>query len=215
MSISKAQVLERLQSELLYSRVIENSLRGYVCEAMIAEALGESAHLVSNGWHPWDIQIGPSNAEFPKRIRIQVKNSAALQTWQTNSTERTDCQFVLSYRNRPQYFERDNPGVPCEERGFLCDLYALCHHPISDIKEADQTAPEQWKVFLVPTNPKLEAISAREFSALQNSGPKGSSLIRKPRSMEAGIRGRRPIHPIPADLLSMDDVLTSLELSNP
>ncbi|MDK3073170.1 hypothetical protein QO034_08625 [Sedimentitalea sp. JM2-8] len=128
-----AQIQRRVQREFLSARIMDNNLRGYWCEAMLAEALGDQCAICSFGWAPWDLQIGKSEDTFPSRIRIQVKNSAARQTWHSESDAPSDCLFNLTYRKRPHYFERDNPGIPCETFGFMCDLFALCHH--SEIDE--------------------------------------------------------------------------------
>jgi hypothetical protein len=59
--------------EFLGAPVMDNNLRGYWCEAMVAEALGKECRITSKGWAPWDLEIGPTNADYPARIRIQVK----------------------------------------------------------------------------------------------------------------------------------------------
>ena len=75
-NLTKSRCLDRLRDDLLASRLIENSLRGYLCEVMVAEAIGPDCRIVSSGWHPWDLELGePGTADF---LRIQVKNSAAL-----------------------------------------------------------------------------------------------------------------------------------------
>lgn len=117
--VSSDQISNRLMDSLLSERIMDNSLRGYWCEAMVAEALGPECKLVSQGWYPWDLQIGPDESEVPDRIRIQVKNSARLQQWNLENGKLSDCQFNLKYSKRPDYFERDYPGVACEDCGFL------------------------------------------------------------------------------------------------
>jgi hypothetical protein len=192
------QIRHRLVCDLLGSRIIENSLRGYWCEAMVAEALGSKCKLVSNGWHPWDIQIGGDQAKFPARVRIQVKNSARLQTWHTSANKPSDSLFNLKFSKRPGYFERDFPDVPCEEYGFMCDVFVLCHHPIETLELADQTDPAQWEFYIVPVVGNNIAVTSAEIEAaaekLKTSG-KGSYCQRRPDTLRKGIRGRPLISP--------------------
>lgn len=175
--------------------IIDNAMRGYFCEYMIAEALGDECQLVGAGWHPWDLQIGPSEEELPNRIRIQVKNSARLQLWTHNN--HSDCSWSLKARRKPSYYDQYYPDTPCEDLGFLCDLFILCLHDITDLQIADQRDPEQWKFYLVPVVGKNRAVTQGEYDWLINNlkDKATSSLVRKPHTLERGIRGRQPIAP--------------------
>ena len=141
-----------------------------------------------------------------------MKNSVALQSWHTESSTPSDCSFSLTYRRRPAYFERDNPASSCEPQGFLCDLYALCHHPVTDPATADHADPAQWQVYLVPSNPCLGAITAAEIAWAERKIPRSRAVIRKPGTLEAGIRGRTPIHPMLLTELSVDAVRAAVTL---
>lgn len=199
-ALTRSRCLDRLRDDLLATRIIENSLRGHLCEIMVAEAMGPECRLVSGGWHAWDLELGePGTPDF---LRIQVKNSAALQSWHSEGSTPSECSFSLTYRARPAFFERDNPGVPCEPHGFLCDLYVLCHHPETDPSIADHADPDQWLVYLVPTDPKRGAITADEIERAEQRAPRPRAVMRKPGTLETGIRGRIPIRPIPLAELS-------------
>ncbi len=191
-------------------------MRGLWCECMIAQAIGANCKIVSSGWWPWDLQLGHNHAEFPDRIRIQVKSSARLQLWNQKTDRRSDCIFNLTYRRVPSYFQRDSEGVACEPVGFMCDLYALCFHGEKDVEIANQTDPSQWVVYLVPTNPELGAITDAEIAyahANLTTNGRSSAVQRRPSTIERGIRGRRPIQPIPVGEVTEQVIRDSLDLS--
>jgi hypothetical protein len=198
-----------LIDDLLGSKIIENSLRGYWCEQMLAETLGPECKVISSGWHPWDLQIGPDQAEFPERIRIQVKNSAARQTWHGLDANTSRVTFDLPYRRIPAYFARQFPETICEAEGFLCDIFALCYHPVWNIEEVDQTDPAQWLTYLLPSRPEFGAITEAEYRQVKEGfdlNGKRSSLQRRPNTMELGIRGRKPIRPISVKDLTIGEL---------
>ncbi|MCR9109950.1 MAG: hypothetical protein NXH94_13695 [Rhodobacteraceae bacterium] len=209
-------IAKRFTEEFVGHRLIDNNLRGYWCEVMVAEALGEKCKLVSGGWHAWDLQIGPDNAACPERIRIQVKNSANLQTWQIGTSKRSDPSFNLTYRKKPSFFDRDSPEMPCEEQGFLCDVFVLCLHSWDDentIASADHRDPDQWKFYICPVVGPNSSVSEQELKRLDkkvSSGSRSASLQRKPKTLEQGIRGRKPIVPVGIKDLTIELVRSSL-----
>lgn len=207
------RIRTRLVTEFLSAPILENALRGYLCEAMLAEQLGPLCRITSHGWAPWDLEIGPRTGTCPDRIRIQVKNSARLQTWHAEGHPASDSLFNLTWRHRPSYWMRDAADVPCEEEGFLCDLFALCHHPVEDRTLADQTDPAQWQVYLLAADPACGHVTTGEIAAcratLARTG-RPSSAQRRPATLAQGIRGRRDARPIPLVSLTLADVAKAL-----
>lgn len=202
-----------MAQEAFGTRLMENSMRGIWCEYMIAEAIGPQCRPVSAGWHAWDLEVGDAGAGFPERIRIQVKNSARLQTWNVRSGKSSDCKFDLKYRKRPAGFEQTNPGMACEETGFLCDLFILCLHDCEDWRTADQTDPFQWKFYLLPVVGGNCAVTRSELDAAQQrvlATGRPATCIRHPRTMEAGIRGRPPVKPVGIEALSVATIRTAM-----
>lgn len=204
---SVSAIRRRVVDEFLAARLLDNNLRGYWCEAMVAEAIGPACKIVSGGWHAWDLQIGPDAGVFPRRLRIQVKNSTRLQSWNVATGKPSETIFQLTWRRRPYYFARDFPGVPCEETGFMCDLFILCHHPVEIGSDADHRDPEQWEFYLLPAVGPKTAITGEELlnvkRGLEVSG-KPSSTHRRPRTLRQGIRGRPPVEPIRIDALTLE-----------
>lgn len=206
------RVLDRMTREFFDRPVMDNALRGYWCEAMVAEALGPAARIVSHSWHPWDIQIGPDRASFPERVRIQVKNSARLQTWHENGSPPSRCVFHLPYRRLPASFTHGAPQVPCEPKGFLCDLFALCLHSEVVPDRADQREPAQWSVYLLPVVGPRQAVTDTELAFAEDAlskGARSSNVVRRPETLSQGIRGRPPVLPISLTALGLGHLQTA------
>jgi len=194
---------------------MDNTMRGIWCEYMVAEALGTECKTVGFGWNAWDLQIGESGADLPDRIRIQVKNNARMQVWNAGTKRLSDATFSLPWRRRPDYFERYTPGVPCEAEGFLCDVFILCHHPETDGTSADQRDPSQWEFYILPVRGPNCAVTESEIASMRAHLAKGkarASTIRRPETLQHGIRGRPKIEPIRIDQLSIRRIRKSLGL---
>lgn len=188
---------------------MENNLRGYWCEAMVAEQLGATCAITSGSWAPWDLQIGKDNDCFPDRIRIQVKNSARLQAWHGTHSNPSVAQFNLTYRALPQYWMRDYPNRPSDAEGFQCDIFLLCFHDSYDTKTADQRDPAQWQVFLLSANHTDGDITEAEYISCKKAFEKSGrpvTLQRRPQTMADGIRGRRPAHMVQLPNLTLEVV---------
>ena len=183
---------------------------------MVAEALGPSCRIVSGGWAPWDLQIGDDADQFPQRIRIQVKNSARLQTWHSGHSESSRSSFNLTFRRRPEYWEKYNPNYYCEPSGFLCDLFALCFHGVTDRQVVDQKDPAQWVVYLVAAYANSGAISSAEHAWCKNNFEqtgRATSIQRRPETLNKGIRNRAPVPAIPVLDLNFQTVLAALSIN--
>lgn len=109
---------------------------------MTLAALGPEWKHVGLGWHPWDLQRG----QGAERIRLQVKQTAALQLW-GKSVNRT-LQFGWK-SNPPYYFERDNPGEAIEPEGWFCEGFVFGIHDGTDRERVDQVDPEQWSFLVI------------------------------------------------------------------
>lgn len=213
MNVTADQISARVRREFLERPIMDNALRGYWCEAMVAEALGPECRIVSDGWNPWDLQVGPDGGSFPERIRLQVKNSAARQTWHGADDAPSASSFTMTWRAPPFYLARDNAAVPCEDEGFLCEMFVLCHHPVSGAN-ADQRDPRQWNVYLVPVIGALSAVTDAEVAwcreKLARTGKPGTTQ-RRVETLEKGIRGRPPIRPRRVEDLSVDLIKSLLQ----
>lgn len=146
---TRDRIIQMVAASIFTPRVLNNSHRGDVVEMMVLAALGPEWRFVGLGWHPWDLQRGTGAS----RIRIQVKQSAALQLW--GATKRPSITFGWS-KKAPSYFARDNPGEEIELEGWFCDVFVIGVHQDDDQDTVDQVDPRQWG-FLVLAKVDLPA----------------------------------------------------------
>ena len=139
------RVVERLFQQLYNQRIIDNVDRGVYVEYMIEAALQDfdPAWECMPGWSMWDLEHSVSKA------RIEVKQSAKLQTWSRGSTGRASSP---SFRIAPTKWYWDNAtGVSVEtEPQRWADLYIFAYHPEDNEGVADHRRPDQWEFYLVP-----------------------------------------------------------------
>lgn len=139
----RAEIVAMIAREIYGGKILNNAHRGDAVEMMVLTALGSEWKHVGLGWHPWDLQRGHGF----NRVRIQVKQTAALQLW--GNTIRRTLQFDWK-ENAPSYFERYNPDEWVESNGWFCDLFVFGLHNETDIAVADQLDPAQWTFMVIP-----------------------------------------------------------------
>ncbi len=138
-------------------RILNNSHRGDVVEMIVLSALGASWKLVGLGWYPWDLQRGSGRS----RVRIQVKQCAALQLWGPTKS----LQLVFGWKKKaPDYFFRDNPGEDIEPQGWFCDVFVFGLHLESDESKADQVDPNQWSFLVIPVTDLIQGLNSMVLS---------------------------------------------------
>ena len=141
---TRQDILQRMMDYIYSQPLINNAHRGDVVEMMVLAALGSDWRHVGLGWHPWDLQRGDGQ----DRIRVQVKQTAALQIW--GPTKQRTLAFGWK-QNPPRYFDRDNPNEHIEKEGWFCDLFIFGLHDETDKDIADQADPRQWSFMVIPT----------------------------------------------------------------
>ena len=109
--------------------LITNVLRGHVVEAIVACALEPDWTWCSQDYASWDF-------EHPGGLRLEVKQSAARQSWAT-SDKPSACSFDIAERKG-----RWEGAVWIDEPGRAAHIYIFAHHPIAE-SEADHRDPEQ------------------------------------------------------------------------
>ncbi|OGI67009.1 hypothetical protein A2823_02845 [Candidatus Nomurabacteria bacterium RIFCSPHIGHO2_01_FULL_41_91] len=156
---------------------MDNRERGSYAEAMVWQALfitDPAWEWVAAGWHPWDFQKGNGI----KRIRIQLKQSAAKQLWTPRS--KAIHAFSTQIKNKPSYFKRDHLDEQIEEQGRFCELFIFAWHGIFN-KTCDQRNPLQWLFYVVPEKSLGSKNSVRlidlESSWLEQNGGRKTSWI--------------------------------------
>lgn len=128
-------VVARVTSHLFGSPIIQNDVRGAVVEAIVAAALEPDWELCSEGWSGWDLQN-------PDRLRIQVRNSAALQSWGGEPKPQS-----FSIAPSKGYFLPDGTTW-VDEPGRHAEIYVLAWHPVVD-DTADHRDPSQWWFYVI------------------------------------------------------------------
>ena len=124
--------------------LLNNTHRADYVEVMIVQTLGEGWSLVSRErpWAPWDL-------ERDDKVRLEVKQCAALQPWSGNigAPNPNSPRYDIAHRKEPWTkggeFPYYIPGRPA-------DIYVFAWHPVKDLEIADHRIAEQWEFFVIP-----------------------------------------------------------------
>jgi hypothetical protein len=151
-----ATLVRRIVEALFEHPVMQNDIRSIYVEHMVAELLGKPWRLVSDGWAGWDL-------EGPGETRVEVKQSAARQTWSPPTAGRAKPSFDIEPRNG--YWQDGSKWIA--QAGRHANIYVFCWHPIES-EACDQRDPEQWTFYVVPSPalPPQKSISLGPLSRL-------------------------------------------------
>jgi hypothetical protein len=132
--------IERKAAQAAFARpLITNVHRGLLAEAIVASALEPDWRWCSEDYSSWDF-------ENHEGIRLEVKQSAARQTWTPVNGKPSACSFDIAMRTG-----RWENGIEwIEAPGRSAHLYVFAHHPVFD-DTADHRNPEQWLFYVVAT----------------------------------------------------------------
>jgi hypothetical protein len=119
--------------------LIVNVLRGLVAEAIVAEALGGNWMWCSTDYSAWDFIRSDGK-------RLEVKQSAARQSWAADGAKPTNCSFDIAPRQGR--FDESSTWVPDHRR--WADVYVFSHHAETGAG-ADHCDPQQWTFYVVRT----------------------------------------------------------------
>lgn len=138
--------------------LLQNTYRGVFVEHLIAAALGNSWRLAGADWLSWDI-------ESDDGLRLEVKNSAAKQSWHEDGAAPSPATFDIASRTG-RWEGTQWVATP----GRAADLYVFARHPVFD-ESADHTSPTQWRFYVVTTSklPDQKKISLRPLENLARS----------------------------------------------
>jgi hypothetical protein len=133
-------------------RIMSNDARGRYVEMAIAAHLGDPYALVGGEWSGWDIE---------KRghcLRIQVKQSAALQPWTGRITAKGNLKpGTGTFDVAPATGFFDEFGLrKIKIPGRHAEIHLFAWHPEADEAIVDQRDLGQWRFYVVPTA-RLEA----------------------------------------------------------
>jgi hypothetical protein len=130
------EAIRQRASDAAFGRpLITNVLRGLIAEAIVAEALEPDWSWCSSDYSSWDFERADG-------LRIEVKQSAARQSWSTGVGS-SKCRFDIRARQGRWEGNEWIGGV-----GRNADLYIFAHHTIAD-EAADHRDPQQWMFYVV------------------------------------------------------------------
>jgi hypothetical protein len=148
-----ARIRSRLAERLFGGRLLMNSVRGDWVEEMVALALEPDWRLCSGDWAGWDLELADG-------LRMQVRQSAALQSWGT-----VTARPRFSIAPVTGYWREDGVWTPCP--GRIADLYLFAWHGRTD-EGADHREPAEWRFHAVPETalPAQRSIGLAALGAL-------------------------------------------------
>jgi len=131
---AQTKALQRVY-RLFDSPLIQNNLRGLYVEQLVAELLGNDWKAVSADWRAWDI-------EHRDGTKLEVKQSAAVQTWHRPHSRRSSPRFGIRIAKNPWDGEQYIDGG-----GRQASIYVFAWHPV-ETEASDQRDPTQWQFFV-------------------------------------------------------------------
>lgn len=135
---SPAHIIQRATDQLFQKRLLTNINRAVVVEAIVAFALEPEWAWCSQDYSSHDFVHDAS------KVRLEVKQSAATQTWNTETKALSRCQFDIALRTGEYVGSKWQPG---SKRN--ADIYVFAHHPVKDFDLADHRDPLQWEFFVL------------------------------------------------------------------
>lgn len=162
------RIVDRLGTFWYGTRIINNVERGFYVEGMVELALRERdlGWRLTDTWEAWDIEHEPTCA------RVEVKQSARVQTWCSGSSAGVR---PPTFSIRPcRRWDGEASRWSDEPRQRWADVYVFAWHSESDREVADHSSPSQWEFYVVaerclPQEPPTESISLNPLRQLVSS----------------------------------------------
>lgn len=154
-------VIVALAAHAAFGRpLVNNVLRAILVEAIIHAALGDS-----DGWEWCSADWAECDFRHRDGIRLEVKQSAALQSWHREGEKPSRPSFDIAERTG-YYRGSDWTDAP----GRNADIYVFAHHPVTD-QTADHREPAQWRFYVVAASalPAQKSISLARVARLADS----------------------------------------------
>ncbi|MBD8678319.1 hypothetical protein [Sphingomonas sp. CFBP 13720] len=154
-----ARLIQQAACEIAFGQpILMNTLRAVVAEAIVAHALGNHWRHCSADYHAYDF-------ERCDGVALELKQSAARQSWATGSDQPTKSTFDIAERTG-RFVGRDW----IVQRRRWADVYVFAHHPRTD-DNADHRRPEQWNFYVLPARdlPTQASISLSRINKMTGS----------------------------------------------
>lgn len=148
------KVFEKASKSAFGNPLITNINRGLIAEAIVDLAIEPSWHWVSSDYSGWDF-------EHPNGLRLEVKQSALLQSWNDNGSL-SKASFDIAPRTG-----RYEGQTWIDEIGRAAQIYVFAHHTIAT-ENADHRDPKQWEFYVIAASelPNQKTISLNPLKSL-------------------------------------------------
>jgi len=159
--------LDRKVFDAVFGRkVIQNNFRATYFEFIVGELLGPDWRHFGLEWAGFDF-LGPQGE------RLEVKQSAARQSWAAGKAGYAPPQFDIRERTGRWEGPKWIPGP-----GRQAHIYVFGWHPVTDEEQCDQRDPEQWEYYVARADqlPPQKGISLGPLRRLVE--PVGAAQLR-------------------------------------
>jgi hypothetical protein len=137
--LNKDAIIAAASAAAFGKPLVNNVLRSIISEASVDAALDDGWKWCSGDWAGFDFI-------HKDGTRLEVKQSAALQSWHSPGRKPSNPKFDIA--RRTGIWESGTVWIPTPGRN--ADLYVFAFHPVADPETADHRDPMQWEVFVVP-----------------------------------------------------------------
>jgi hypothetical protein len=131
------QIINRLTKRLYGRPIIRNDLRGELVEEIVAVALEPEWQACGGDWSSCDLK------RVSDGLRLQVKQSAALQSWTIPEGPKPKPGFSIKSKK----YRWEGP-LRFDDAGRQADIFIFAWHDGTD-ETADHRDPDQWRFFVV------------------------------------------------------------------
>ena len=137
LELDRQQVLARLFTRLYGDPIVRNDLRGELVEEIVAMALQPEWEPCGTDWGSCDLRHSKSG------LRIQVKQSAAEQSWGAGIAGRSSPRFSIAAKSGRYEGASWIPG-----EGRNADIFVFAWHARTGV-DCDHADPSQWQFSVV------------------------------------------------------------------
>ena len=131
-----ARLIEQDAAQLAFGKpVLMNTHRAIVAEAIVARALGDCWRHCAADWHAFDFERADG-------VALEVKQSAAKQSWTKNGDKPSKVRFDIAERKRAYLNDR---WINIRKR--WANIYVFAYQPCTTA-DTDHRDPHQWLFYV-------------------------------------------------------------------
>jgi hypothetical protein len=136
------EIAARLATRLFDQKLIQNQYRSAFIEAMIEPQLVPKGwRYTGDGWSGWDFERSDG-------ARLEIKQSAAHQTWSASRNVKTRGAFDISARTG---YWSEGGSKWTAAPGRCAQIYVFAWNPTTG-EETDHRDPAQWQFYVSPAS---------------------------------------------------------------